>query len=252
MGRMVDIGVIFRPQMPPETLRAAVTEAEAVGVSQLWLWEDCFAEGGISAAAAALAWSRDLTVGIGLLPVPLRNPALTAMEVATLARMFPGRVTIALGHGVKPWMQQVGAGADSPMTLMREYAGAVVALLRGEEVTVQGRYVSLDAVRLDWPPSPPPRLLIGARGPKTIALAAELTDGVLLDQLTDPELVREARATVGDAHVALYTPFGADESPADLLGRISALGDAGADTVVVHGTDAHPDQGRVLAALAEH
>ncbi|MGB7447850.1 MAG: LLM class flavin-dependent oxidoreductase [Ornithinimicrobium sp.] len=250
MGRMVDIGVIFRPQMPPEDLRVAVTEAEATGVSQLWLWEDCFAEGGISAAAAALAWSRDLTVGIGLLPVPLRNPALTAMEVATLARMFPGRVTVTLGHGVKPWMQQVGEGVDSPMTLLREHAGAVAALLRGEEVTVRGRYVRLDHVRLDWPPASPPTLLIGARGPKTIALAAELTDGVLLDQLTDPEPVRAARASVGDAHVALYTPFGADESPQDLFDRIATLGEAGADTVVVHGTDDHPDHRRILAALA--
>jgi len=42
---MVDVGVIFRHQMPPEDLRAAVTEAEEVGVSQLWLWAHCFAEG---------------------------------------------------------------------------------------------------------------------------------------------------------------------------------------------------------------
>ena len=31
-----------------------------------------------------------VTVGIGLLPVPLRNVALTAMEIATMARLFPG------------------------------------------------------------------------------------------------------------------------------------------------------------------
>ncbi|HKJ11842.1 MAG TPA: LLM class flavin-dependent oxidoreductase [Ornithinimicrobium sp.] len=248
---MVDVGVIVRPQLPPEVLRAAVTEAEYAGVSQLWLWEDCFAEGGVSAAAAALAWSRDLTVGIGLLPVPLRNPALTAMEVATLARMFPGRVTVTLGHGVRPWMEQVGEGVDSPMTLLREHAAAVAALLRGEEVTVRGRYVQLDHVRLDWPPVSPPLLLIGARGPKTIALAAELTDGVLLDQLTDPEPVRAARVTVGDAHVALYTPFRPEESAQDLFDRIRALEEAGADTVVVHGTDDQPDHGRILSALAD-
>ena len=54
----------------------------------MWLWEDCFAESGIATAAAALAWTERLTVGIGLLPVPLRNVALSAMENATLERLF--------------------------------------------------------------------------------------------------------------------------------------------------------------------
>ena len=145
-------GVVFRPQSPPEQLRAAVEAAEAAGIDELWLWEDCFLEGGLTTAAAALAWSERITVGIGLLPVPFRNPALAAMELATLARLFPGRLTVALGHGVQDWMRQVGAAVDSPMTLLREHTTAVRALLAGETVDVRGRYVSLDKVTLDWPP----------------------------------------------------------------------------------------------------
>ena len=34
--------------------------AESAGVAQLWLWEDCFAEGGLTTAAAALAWTQRL------------------------------------------------------------------------------------------------------------------------------------------------------------------------------------------------
>ena len=185
-------GVVFRPQSPPEQLRAAVEAAEAAGVDELWLWEDCFLEGGLTTAAAALAWSDRITVGIGLLPVPFRNPALAAMELATLARLFPGRLTVALGHGVQDWMRQVGAAVESPMTLLREHTTAVRALLAGETVDVQGRYVALDRVALDWPPAQPPRLLIGARGPKTVALAGEISDGVLLDTVTDPDVVRRA------------------------------------------------------------
>ena len=47
-------------------------------------------------------------MGIGLLPVPLRNVALTAMELATLERLFPGRLAPGIGHGVLDWMGQVG------------------------------------------------------------------------------------------------------------------------------------------------
>ena len=112
----ITVGVVFRPQSPPEALHAAVTAAERAGVAQLWLWEDCFLEGGLTSAAAALAWSEHLTIGVGLLPVPLRNPALAAMEIATLARLWPGRLEVGLGHGVQEWMAQVGAGTRSPMT----------------------------------------------------------------------------------------------------------------------------------------
>jgi len=52
--------------------------------------------------------------------VPLRNVALTAMEIATLARLFPGRLTAGIGHGVQDWMGQAGAKVESPMTLARE------------------------------------------------------------------------------------------------------------------------------------
>jgi alkanesulfonate monooxygenase SsuD/methylene tetrahydromethanopterin reductase-like flavin-dependent oxidoreductase (luciferase family) len=242
-------GVVFRPQCPPEQLRATVEHAESAGVAELWLWEDCFLEGGLTTAATALAWSERLTVGIGLLPVPFRNPALAAMELATLARMFPGRLTVALGHGVQEWMRQVGAAVDSPMTLLREHTTAVRALLAGETVDVRGRYVSLDQVTLDWPPAEPPRLLVGARGPKTVALAGEVSDGVLLDTVTDPDVVRRARELVGDRHVAAYTPVATGLDRQRIAEWVAELHAAGADTVILQGTEAAPDAGRLIDAL---
>src|SRR6516225_9850709 len=152
-GPVVTLAVIFPPSQPPERLGAVAAAAESAGLEQLWVWEDCFAESGIATAAAILAATSRLTVGIGLLPVPLRNVALTAMELATVSRLFPGRVMPGIGHGVLSWMGQVGARAESPLALLREYAGALSVLLHGETVTVHGRYVNLDEVTLDWPPA---------------------------------------------------------------------------------------------------
>ena len=70
---MTALGAVFRPQLPPERLRAVAELADDSGLQELWLWEDCFLEGGVSTAAAALAWTQRLKVGIGLLPVPLRS-----------------------------------------------------------------------------------------------------------------------------------------------------------------------------------
>ena len=102
------IGAIFQPAFPPERLRAAVEAADAGGVPELWLWEDCFQESAFATAGAALAWSERLRVGIGVAPMPLRNVAVTAMEIATIARMFPGRLLPGVGHGVQRWMAQAG------------------------------------------------------------------------------------------------------------------------------------------------
>jgi alkanesulfonate monooxygenase SsuD/methylene tetrahydromethanopterin reductase-like flavin-dependent oxidoreductase (luciferase family) len=239
-------GIVFRPQQPPEDLRAVVTHAEDAGVAELWLWEDCFLEGGLTTAAAALAWSEHLVVGVGLLPVPLRNPALAAMEIATLARLFPGRLVVTLGHGVQEWMTQVGAAVESPLSLLREHATAVRSLLAGETVDMSGRYVRLDRVALDWPPPTPPRLLVGGRGPRTVALAGEIADGVLLDSVADADAVRRARDLVGGAHVAVFSGVaGASQVP----GRVDALATAGADTVILQAPGDAPDPRPLIDAL---
>jgi alkanesulfonate monooxygenase SsuD/methylene tetrahydromethanopterin reductase-like flavin-dependent oxidoreductase (luciferase family) len=196
---MTRLGIIFRPQLALEQLRATAEAADASGLDELWLWEDCFDHGGIATAAAALAWTERVHVGIGVLPVPLRNPALAAMEIASLGRMFPDRVQVGLGHGVLEWMDQVGARAESPMTLLREYVAALQALLAGETVTAEGRYVRLRDVKLGWTPPTPPPLHVGAVRPKTVALAGELADGVVLTGGTTPDEVRAARAAFDQA-----------------------------------------------------
>jgi alkanesulfonate monooxygenase SsuD/methylene tetrahydromethanopterin reductase-like flavin-dependent oxidoreductase (luciferase family) len=197
---MTRVGMVFRPQFDSTLLRDAAVAADAGGVDELWLWEDCFEHGGIATTSAALAWTHRIEVGIGVLPVPLRNVALAAMEIATLHRMFPGRVHVGVGHGVLDWMGQVGARAGSPMTLLREYVTALRALLAGETVSESGRYVQLRDVRLGWPPAgPAPALHVGAVGPKTLALAGELADGTILTGGTPAADVPPARAVFDGA-----------------------------------------------------
>ena len=240
---MVNLGVIFPPDRAPEDLRAVVTAAEESGLGELWLWEDCFAESGIATAAAVLAWTDRLRVGIGLLPVPLRNVALTAMELATLARLFPGRLVPAVGHGVLDWMGQVGARVSSPLTLLDEYATALRELLRGRTVTTVGRYVTLTDVTLAWPPRTVPPVLVGAVGPRTLTLAGAVGDGVILtgetrvDQV--PEAVRRVRSGRSAAspdtplEVVAFVPVAGWPSAADVAKQVGRYVEAGATTVAL-------------------
>ena len=172
----IALGMTFAPTLPPESLPALARACDG-RLDEFWVWEDCFKQSGITSAVAALATTSEVTVGLGLMPTPLRNVALTAMEVATVHRLFPGRFVPGIGHGVQEWMAQVGAKPASPLTLTGEYADALRRLLDGEELTISGRYVHLDRVKLDWPPAPGTPLLLGGSGPKSLALAGRHGDG---------------------------------------------------------------------------
>lgn len=242
------IGAIFTPFSPPEALRDAAEAADESGVPELWLWEDCFRESAFAAASAVLAWTTSLRVGIGVAPMPLRNAALTAMEIATVERLFPGRIIPGVGHGVLPWMAQVGARAASPLTLMREYVPALRSLLAGEKVQTSGRYVTLDDVQLDWPPQVAPRVLVAGEGPKTVRLTGEVGDGTILPGGSTPErvtrtlaLAREGRAAAGrdgdhELVVFVRATFGGDDARAALVAEIAAESESVDPSLVISGT----------------
>ena len=200
---MTSLGMIFQPSAAPERLVETAVAAERAGLDELWVWEDCFRESGIASVVAALSATERLRVGVGILPMALRNVAVLAMEVATIERLFPGRARIGVGHGVLDWMAQAGARVASPLTLMREYIPALRQLLAGEELTVSGRYVELDRVRLSWPPASPTSILAAAEGPKTTALAGEVADGIVLTGGWGAGMVRDSveRARAARTHI---------------------------------------------------
>lgn len=281
---MTELGAVCLPQLPPERFADLARHADDVGLDELWLWEDCFLGGGVACTSAALAWTSRLRVGVGLLPVPLRNVALAAMDVASLHRLFPGRAIVGVGHGVQDWMGQVGARVSSPLTLLREYVTALRALLAGERVDTDGRYVRLDGVTLDWPPPRVPPVLVGATGPRTLRLSGEVADGTILTASSTQEEVRAARAAIDEGRAAagradphrivVYLLTATGDGAAERLdaerrswtlgsrqgvaGDAAAVADevaryaaAGADTVVLQPTGDEPDPEGFVRFVAE-
>jgi alkanesulfonate monooxygenase SsuD/methylene tetrahydromethanopterin reductase-like flavin-dependent oxidoreductase (luciferase family) len=190
------LGLMFRVQYAPELVPDYARRAEAAGFDELWLAEDCFFSGGISAAATALACTQKLTVGLGLMPAVVRNPVFVAMEIATLCRLYPGRFLPAFGHGIGSWMQQIGAFPKSQLNALEEVTTTVKRLLTGEKFDFHGQHVHLEKVQLLLPPTHLPPISLGVTGPKSLALAGRVADGVIIPEFWAPVHIKWARERI--------------------------------------------------------
>jgi alkanesulfonate monooxygenase SsuD/methylene tetrahydromethanopterin reductase-like flavin-dependent oxidoreductase (luciferase family) len=187
---------MFRREYPPETLPDFARRTEQAGFDELWVVEDCFYGSGIAAAATALANTATVSVGLGIMPAVVRNPVFSAMEIATLARIFPGRFLPGFGHGVAGWMRQIGAFPKSQLKALEEVVITVQRLLAGDQLSFEGTEVQIDQAELVHPPALPPPISLGVRGPKSLALSGRIADGTILAEYAAAEYVSWARQQI--------------------------------------------------------
>jgi 5,10-methylenetetrahydromethanopterin reductase len=195
-GKRFKLGILHRREHPPETLPDFARRAEEAGFDELWVVEDCFYGSGIASAATALASTGFITVGVGIMPAVVRNPVFTAMEIATLARLHPGRFLPGIGHGVAGWMRQIGAFPQSQLKALEEVTITVKRILAGENVSFDGSEVQLDQAELVHPPEQVPPVSLGVRGPKSLMLSGRVADGTILPEFAGPEYIAWAREQI--------------------------------------------------------
>lgn len=218
MGR--GIGLVLGSAVAPELLSGAAAAAEASGFDELWLAEDYFFTGGISAAAMALGATKSIKVGLGIVSAVVRHPAVLAMEISTISRVHPGRLVAGLGLGVPVWIRQMGLHPRSALAAMRESVMAVRRLLAGEQLTEKGEVFEFDAVKLTYPESHPTPVHMGVTGPNMLRLSGEVADGTILSvSASEPyvawarERIDEGRAVAGrtDHHrVTMFAIYSVD------------------------------------------
>ena len=192
------LGIQVAATTPPARLIEVAAEVERLGYAELWLAEDYFELGGIASTTAVLDATDAIPVGLGVVSARVRHPAVTAMELATVSSLHPGRLMAGLGHGVPAWTAQMGLRPKSLVGSLREGASGVRRLLDGETVTEHGDYYDFTQVSLLHPPTERVPLYFGVHGPRSLALSGELADGTLLGWFSSPEYVRWARERIDE------------------------------------------------------
>jgi alkanesulfonate monooxygenase SsuD/methylene tetrahydromethanopterin reductase-like flavin-dependent oxidoreductase (luciferase family) len=129
-----------------------------------------------------------LRLGTYVLQSGVRDPVQAASDAATLDILAPGRVLFGLGagHTFREW-EAIGQRRPSSMDRagrLVEFVDAVARLLKGESVTVHGRYLRLDEARLDdLPVGERVRLVVGGSNREILRLATTHADIVALSGL---------------------------------------------------------------------
>jgi F420-dependent oxidoreductase-like protein len=173
---------------PPANATDVVDEAERLGYDSVWT-----AEAYGSDALTPLAWwgSRTTRVRLGtaLCQLSARTPTAMAMAAITLDHLSQGRFVLGLGVSgpqvVEGWY---GQSFPKPLARTREYVSIVRQVVAREApVTNDGPHYPLPypggtglgkalkpivhPLRNEIP------IILGAEGPKNVALAAEIADG---------------------------------------------------------------------------
>jgi alkanesulfonate monooxygenase SsuD/methylene tetrahydromethanopterin reductase-like flavin-dependent oxidoreductase (luciferase family) len=223
---------MYQRESPPELLRPRVRLFEELGLDDVWIVEDMGFAGGIAMAATALEASSRINVGIGILPAVVRNPLYAAMELAALARLHPSRLIPGIGHGMQGWMEQVGAVPASPLRALQEVLTSVRTLLGGSPLDMTETYVKVAGVRLEFPPQQKLPVLAGVRGVRSLRLAGQIADGIILAEPVSPSYVRWSRAVAAAAAaesgreppiVVAYSRLSVDHHPGLASTRMRSL-----------------------------
>ena len=175
---------------PPRGIEAQIAEAEALGLDSVWT-----AEAYGSDALTPLAWwgarTTTMRLGTAICQMAARTPTALAMAALTLDHLSGGRVVLGIGASgpqvVEGWY---GQPYPKPLERTREYVEIMRAVwAREAPVSFDGRHYQLPLrggaglgkalkstvhpLRTDIP------VVLGAEGPKNVALAAEIADGWL-------------------------------------------------------------------------
>lgn len=175
--------------------------AERLGYDSIWT-----AEAYGSDAATPLAWlaagTSKIRLGAGILQIPARSAAMTAMTAATIDNLSSGRLILGLGTSgpqVSEGFHGVRFGKQLQRT--REYMAVVRMALEHQKVELHGETIDLPlpdgpgkALKLSIRPIQQRiPIYLAALGPKNVALAGEIADG-WLPVFFSPEHTAELRA----------------------------------------------------------
>ena len=169
--------------------QALAARAEASGYDRIWIGETNDVDP-VAMATLALTATEHTTATV-FLNVFTRAPTTLAVTAATLARLAPGRVEIALGVGSPVFVERWnGIPHQQLYARLRDTLRFLRVALAGGRVRETFPTIGGSGFALPIPPESPPAILVAATGLRALELAAKEADGVVLNWIAPDDLDR--------------------------------------------------------------
>jgi 5,10-methylenetetrahydromethanopterin reductase len=192
------VGVSFDGFVTTGEAITLAQRAVETGARSLWVAEHLGYREAIATCVALAMRAPGATLVPTAVSPYLWHPTPTAMALATLDEVAPGRAAIAIGTGNPLFLQESGRTVEKPVRATREFTEALRKLWAGEAVHLDGEFVKLAGARLAFTPSTPIPVYIAAIGPDMLRLAGRIGDGVVLSAGLSTESVRRSIAVCAD------------------------------------------------------
>jgi 5,10-methylenetetrahydromethanopterin reductase len=177
--RRLGSGVVLQGAYAPPLFGDMVAEIDELGFDNLWLTDSSLhARNSYAYLTLAATRSTRLMLGTAVTNPLTRHPAITAAAAATVDEISGGRMIIGIGAGDRPLLAlgMKPASVDS----LRASIAALRALWSGAHVDMQDAAFTLRDAHLRFPARGDIPVFISASGPRTLELAGEIADGVIL------------------------------------------------------------------------
>lgn len=170
--------------------------AEHLGLGTVWVSERWGTKDIGTLLGAIGQATSGVRISTGITHFMVRHPVVVASMAMTSQALTGGRLMLGFGRSVGPMWSAIGL---PPMTgaILADSADIIRRLCRGERVKYDGPAGKFPILRLgDVPDVTPPPLILAAIGPKSLALAGQHFDGVLLHPFLTAETVGRQAAAV--------------------------------------------------------
>lgn len=177
------IGIRFEGFETLDEARTIAREAEAAGASSVWMTQHLGGRDALLLAGTIAAATQTIRVVPSNISPFIAHPTTSAMAIATLAELVPGRVAASVGIGNQLDLLQSGIVPSEAELAVCDFVSALVALFRGEPVHMHGATFRLDGAKLSVRPSETVPLYVTALQPSlaqragTIGAALQLSAG---------------------------------------------------------------------------
>lgn len=155
--------------------------AEKLGYDYAWITDHYVNRNVYVILTTAALHTEHIKLGTGVTNPYLIHPVQTAQFFTSLSELAPGRVVCGIGPGDKTTLESVLPSYEKPLTTMREAVEIIRSLTTTGKVKFEGSRFRVPNAKLNFKPTQPIPIFIGAQGPKMLSLAAELGDGVMIN-----------------------------------------------------------------------